>query len=77
MGRKLKEKQFYCVTCRNRVTCHSDNIFLKTYKVKHRTNVQYVPALKCHCPGCGQSLTKFVSLKNERQLSEKYGGVYV
>lgn len=66
---KLKERQFYCVSCRKRVTCVPDDISVKIYTIgRGPKKGQKVPSLKCKCL-CEQSLTKWI--KTEPSYVEK------
>lgn len=70
MAGKLKQNQFYCVSCRKRVTVPHDDICFKTLKNPKRKGG--VPALRGECSKCGTSLTKFVALKDVPKLKAKY-----
>lgn len=67
---KLKENQFYCLSCRARRTCKADDISVKTYKNK-RTG-KSVPTMKCECPKCGTNMNKFVKHSDAAKLRKKY-----
>jgi hypothetical protein len=49
---RLPEATFYCVSCRKRVKCNTNDIKGKKYGSRH--------ALRCVCP-CGTNTTKFVT----------------
>lgn len=68
----MKQNQFYCVACRAKRTCKPNNIGVKVYKNKRMYNGK-VPVLKCECPTCGTSLTKFIKHDDELRLTKKYG----
>lgn len=67
---KLKQKEFYCVFCRNRVTCKDKDIKVVVYPNKR---VGKVPALKCKCSVCGTNLTKFIKHDSQDSMIKKYG----
>jgi hypothetical protein len=68
---KLSEKQFYCVSCRKRVSLHQDEIcFLK---LKNKKVKGGVPALNGQCNKCDTSLYKFVKRTKSETLKNKYG----
>uniref|UniRef100_A0A6C0LW99 DUF5679 domain-containing protein n=1 Tax=viral metagenome TaxID=1070528 RepID=A0A6C0LW99_9ZZZZ len=59
MPPKMKENEFYCVTCKSRVfPTGYDKVVLSNPK---RPNG--VPAMKSICPHCSQKLFKFTSSK--------------
>ena len=68
---KLKENEFYCVSCCRRVKCNHDDIRFKNIKNK-RAIGNKVPALKCVCKSCDTNLTKFVKRKDTERLKKKY-----
>jgi len=65
----MKEKQFYCVACRKKVTLPEDDIKFKNLKNYKRGKV---PALKGRCVKCDTKVTKFVKVKASKGLSQKY-----
>ena len=67
----MKQRQFFCVSCNRRVTCPADEICFK--RLKNRKVRGGVPALKCHCGKCDQTLYKFVKHKDASKLKKKYG----
>lgn len=69
---KLKQKQFYCVSCRAKRTAASEDICVKKYKNK-RSKLGYVPALKGVCKVCHTPLTKFIKHKDVDRMTDKYG----
>lgn len=71
MPSKLKEKQFYCVFCRRKVTSKPEDMCVKVYKNK-RTHMD-VPALKGMCPNCEGPQTKFIKVDKLLRMSNKYG----
>lgn len=66
---KLKETQFYCVSCRKRV--NGDNIKLKMLRSPKRKNGR-APALRAKCMACDTNLTKFVAERKVPALKAKY-----
>lgn len=62
---KLKQNEFYCVSCRKRKGCKPADIRVK--KLKGR-----IPALKSKCGKCGTNLTKFIKHADYGKLSKKY-----
>jgi hypothetical protein len=69
---KLKENQFYCVSCRTKRTCKADDMGVKVYRNRSMYD-RKVPVLKCECPKCGTPLTKFIKHDSQTRLTEKYG----
>lgn len=69
---KLKQQEFYCVSCRQRVTCHKDDIGVIVFKNEKRVNGK-VPALRSQCPKCETAVTKFIKSDDEYKLTKKYG----
>ena len=67
---KLKENEFYCVRCKQRVICEKEDIYVKIY-VNKKTNND-VPSLKCACD-CGVPLTKFIKHSKTKEMINKYG----
>ena len=67
--KKMTEREFYCVSCRKRVTLHADDICLKSYTTKGRKTY----ALRGACGKCDHMLTKFVSKDHAAKLKAKYG----
>lgn len=69
---KLKQRQFYCVSCRARRMVPADDIcvaVLKNKKVKGG-----VPALVGKCNKCDQSkMYKFIKRDDKDKMIEKYG----
>lgn len=64
---KMKEKQFYCVKCRDKVTIRAN----KDIRVAELRNGRF--ALKSKCHKCGTKLSKFISQKNVSKMIKKYG----
>ena len=70
IGRKLTERQFYCVKCKRVKSRPVDDIcFLDLSSQIHRC----IPALSGECPTCGTYLYKFVSHAKAGRLRKKYG----
>jgi hypothetical protein len=67
----MKERQFYCVSCRKKVTLPEDVIGVKYYYNKHLQHK--VPTLKGYCKKCDMNLTKFVKWNKADKMMEKYG----
>lgn len=65
----LKERDFYCVKCRKRVSAKSKDICIQFFDNKKRGKV---PALRGKCSACGTMLTKFVAMKKVEMLKKKY-----
>lgn len=66
----MKTNQFYCVSCRKKVSILSDNICLKYI---NNSRVGKIPALKGECNKCDTKLTKFVKRDDAKKLEKKYG----
>ena len=69
---KLKQKEFYCVKCRRRVTCNTEDICVKIYKNKNMVGKK-VPTLFSECPYCETNLNKFIKHDLTEKMIEKYG----
>lgn len=69
MPRRMNQKQFYCVSCKKRVTCHEEDMCVEFFKNKKRGKV---PALRCQCE-CGTNLTKFIKMDDVDKMLDKYG----
>lgn len=66
---KLKERQFYILSERKRVTVPADEI--EVVQIPNRKRDEgYVPAL--HTVYKGQDIYKFIKLKDEDRLANKY-----
>lgn len=65
---KLKEGEFYCVSCRKR--CKGDSIKVK--KIRNK-KLGPIPALKSKCPKCDTNVTKFIKWDSEKDMVSKYG----
>jgi hypothetical protein len=68
MPKRMTQNQFYCVSCRKRVTCKNDDICVEFFKNRGRE----VPALRCECK-CGTNLTKFIKVSAAEKMVDKYG----
>ena len=71
---KLKEKQFYCVKEKKRVTSCSDDIAVIDLKNKKALTGK-VPALVTECPNCDTRLYKFIARDVRSCMIDKYGKV--
>lgn len=69
---KLKQQQFYCVSCRARRTAKAADICVKVYKNKKMYD-GFAPALRSECPTCGTNLTKFIKHDDTERMQDKYG----
>ncbi len=68
---KLKENQFYCVSCRKRVAVPVDDIKFKLLRSPRRRSGK-APALRSQCGKCATNLTKFVKSVKAAALKKKY-----
>jgi hypothetical protein len=71
---KLKEKQFYCVKEKKRITSCSDNIAVIDLKNKKALTGK-VPALVTECSNCDTRLYKFIPRDVRSHMIDKYGKV--
>lgn len=53
----MNNNEFYCVKCRMVVSCNSQ---LYYENINNNKREYGVPALRCNCPYCNTSLTKFI-----------------
>lgn len=60
----MKTNEFFCVKCKNHVSCADKNIKMKTLKNGR-------PALTGKC-NCGTKLFKFVKVASESKLRQKF-----
>lgn len=67
----MREKQFYCVSCRSIKTVKNDDICVKIYKNKRMIGGK-VPTLKAQC-NCGTNMTKFIKHDDTKKMQDKYG----
>mgnify|MGYP004003244281 CR=1 len=67
----LKQNQFYCVSCRGRVSAKAADMCVKVYKNKKVKGG--VPALRAYCTKCGTNLTKFIKHKSKDAMQKKFG----
>lgn len=68
---KLKQRDFYCVSCRKRVSVPADEMGVQTFKNKKVKGG--VPALRSECPKCGTNVTKFIKKKDKSKMTQKFG----
>lgn len=66
---KLKETEFYCVSCRKRMTSIPDELGVQTFRLKGRN----ARALRGVCKKCDVNLCKFVKEAKFDKLKDKYG----
>jgi hypothetical protein len=69
---KLKQQDFYCVACRSKVTAHKNDMGVQSFRNK-KAKGGTTPTLRSVCQHCGYNLTKFISPKNKKEMSIKYG----
>jgi hypothetical protein len=63
----MKQKQFYCVSCRAKRTIRNDEDICFSYnKIGQAQLVAY-------CPKCDQDLYKYVKMKDGPKLKKKFG----
>ena len=67
----MKEREFYCVSCRSRVMVPAEDICVKIYKNKKMVGGK-VPTLKSYCK-CDCKLTKFIKHKDTNKMIDKFG----
>ena len=70
-NKKLKQREFYCVKCRKRVSVPADDICVTVYKNKKVKGG--VPALVGACKKCDTNVNKFIKRNDKDKLSDKYG----
>lgn len=68
---KLKQQEFYCVSCRGCVKSDADDMCVKVYRNKKVDGG--VPALRSVCDKCGSNLTKFIKRDSKAAMTKKYG----
>lgn len=68
---KLKEDEFYCVSCRGRVKSNGGAICVEIYN--NRRTGRSTPALRGQCAKCGTNLTKFIKTSSTSAMLNKYG----
>ena len=73
---KLKQREFYCVSCRGRVICDSKNIGVALFKNKRMIG-GVAPALRAECPKCQTNLTKFIKHCDTKKFIDKYGEFHI
>lgn len=69
LRKKLKQDEFYCVSCRARVK--GDDICVDV--LKNRRVKGGVPTLAGYCKRCGTNVYKFVKRSAKDRLVDKYG----
>lgn len=67
---KLKQEEFYCVSCRKRVK--GDDICIKTFRNKRMVGGS-VPTMTGTCKKCETNVYKFIKHSAKDRLTEKYG----
>lgn len=68
----MRQNQFYCVSCRKKVSAKPDDICFKYLKNKNMKNGK-MPSLKSECTKCNTNLTKFIKNDDVKKLQNKYG----
>jgi len=68
---KLKEKEFYCVKCHQRVKIASDDMGVDIFK-NGKTGMK-VPALVGECNSCNTTVIKFIKHDHQDRFTQKYG----
>lgn len=68
---KLTQNQFYCVSCRKKVSSHPDDMCVEVFKNKRIKGG--VPALRSECTKCGTNLTKFIKHDSKASMIKKFG----
>lgn len=68
---KLKQQEFYCVKCRNRVKINADDICVTTLKNKKVKGG--VPTLIGSCAKCDTDMYKFIKRADKARLTKKFG----
>ena len=66
---KLKQNQFYCLSCQAVRSCKDKDICVKLYR---NSKTERTPSLICKCPQCGVSLRKFIKHSQVDKMVEKY-----
>ncbi len=69
---KLKENEFYCVSCRARVKSNGDSMYVQVFKNKKMPD-GLAPALRSNCKACSTNLTKFIKHNSVDKMIDKYG----
>lgn len=67
----MKERQFYCLSCRKRVTLKKDDIRITRFNNKKVG--RKVPAMVGNCESCGTFVSKFICEAIEADLVVEYG----
>ena len=68
---KLKQNQFYCVVCNQRVTLPEDEICVKVFRNPRMDGG--TPALVGYHERCDSNLTKFIKHNSVDRMINKYG----
>jgi hypothetical protein len=66
---KLKQEEFYCVSCRKRVKGY--DICIKT--LKNKKMVGGIPTMMALCNKCLTTVYKFIKHSDKDRLTDKYG----
>jgi hypothetical protein len=66
LKKKLKQSEFYCVSCQKRVKEPIDCIGVNVDKAGK-------PRLRSMCHLCDTYLYKYIKLKDEKKMLKKYG----
>jgi hypothetical protein len=67
----MLERQFYCVSCRKKVTVPTEDICVKIYKNKRVRGGS--PALIGHCNKCDTRVSKFIQKDKKEAMINKFG----
>lgn len=70
LNRKLKQTEFYCVSCKKTVVMPKDDVCFKDAKSSNRKKI---PMLKAECKKCGSMLNKFIKNYIAGDMRRKYG----
>lgn len=62
---KLRQGEFYCVSCCKRIRVPADDIRVKRDKRKK-------PRMVAKCHKCGTKLFKYIKADHEKKLKQKY-----
>jgi|UniRef100_A0A6C0CZL1 hypothetical protein len=71
LQKKLKEQEFYCVSCRKRVKIEHDDICVDV--IKNKKVRGGIPALRGICQKCDANVIKFIKVDKKAQMVDKYG----
>lgn len=67
LGRKLKQREFYCVKCRKPVTASASDICVR--KPRRAKS----PMMTAYCSKCDCNLNKFIKKSVASNMTRKYG----